>query len=139
MWTKLDFVDRSQNGQNDIVDKKIWYIEPRSRRWSRFEKKLEKHKNNLESGSSYAKLEASPAVAKAKFRYVIYWKSKFCGLCGLRAQLLTYFNMFFFPREEWMKIFPWVRKDQSGNPGLAFCTVRYIYLFGIFFLEYFCS
>ena len=29
-----------------------------------------KHKNNLESGSSYAKLEASPAVAKAKFRYV---------------------------------------------------------------------
>ena len=31
-----------------------------------------KHKNNLESGSSYAKLEASPAVAKAKFRYVIY-------------------------------------------------------------------
>ena len=31
-----------------------------------------KHKNNLEFGSSYAKLEASPAVAKAKFRYVLY-------------------------------------------------------------------
>ena len=28
-----------------------------------------------------------------------------------------------------MKIFPWIGKDQSGNPGLAFCTVRYIYLF----------
>ena len=39
-----------------------------------------KHKNNLESGSSYAKLEASPAVAKAKFRYVIYCKCKLCGL-----------------------------------------------------------
>ena len=38
-----------------------------------------------------------------------------------------------FPREEWMRLFPWVSKDQSGNPGLAFCTVRYIYLFGIFF------
>ena len=29
-----------------------------------------KHKNNLESGSSYAKLQSSPAVAKAKFRYM---------------------------------------------------------------------
>ena len=25
-------------------------------------------------------------------------------------------------REEWTKLFPWVTKDQSGNPGLAFCT-----------------
>ena len=36
-----------------------------------------------------------------------------------------------------MKLFPWVSKDQSGNPGLAFCTVRYIYLFGFFFFGIF--
>ena len=52
-----------------------------------------KHQANLESGSSYAKLQASPAVANAYFR------------------------------EEWKSIYPWVTVDPSGNPGLAYCTV----------------
>jgi len=52
-----------------------------------------KHQANLESGSSYAKLQSSPAVANAYFR------------------------------EEWRTSFPWVTVDPSGNPGLAYCTV----------------
>lgn len=52
-----------------------------------------KHQANLESGSSYAKLQASPQVANAYFR------------------------------EEWKESYPWVTVDPSGNPGLAYCTV----------------
>ena len=43
-----------------------------------------KHHANLESGSSYAKLQASPAVANAYFR------------------------------EEWRNVYPWVTTDPSG-------------------------
>ena len=43
-----------------------------------------KHHANLESGSSYAKLQASPAVANAYFR------------------------------EEWRNVYPWVTVDPSG-------------------------
>ncbi len=52
-----------------------------------------KHQANLESGSSYAKLQSSPAVANAYFR------------------------------EDWKNTYPWVTVDPSGNPGLAYCTV----------------
>ncbi len=52
-----------------------------------------KHQSNLESGSSYAKLQNSPGVANAYFR------------------------------DDWKEKFPWVTQDPSGNMGLAYCTV----------------
>ena len=59
-----------------------------------------KHHANLESGSSYAKLQASPAVANAYFR------------------------------EEWRNVYPWVTVDPSGNfflfpPFLLMFTLKF--------------